>query len=381
MNRRHTVLFQLNQCGYGGTEKAILTFCENFDRTRFEPYVYVHRPRPDFKQRLRGALRRLSPRIDRRYAAKYEQPYIRLDRFRSVLGADHLIVGDSADFARAIERTRPDIVHFNRGNWSPLFDRFIDALPDGTCCIETNIFGKPAAERYDNRLAASYFVSEWLRQKSGWGRKGRVLYNPIKGPQETANLRAELGIPADAKVLGRICRPDMIDDQFVTAAWQRLRADNVYLLILGCSRPFIEAAAHYGNVLAIAPTTDEAMLSRFYNTLDLLLHYRIDGETFGMNIAEAMIHSHPVVSHLSDVDNAQRELLAPDEPEAAGLVASGRHLDEYVALVQRLLDDATLRARLGENARARACRLFHEATVTRYLEGEYEALLAEDGSR
>ena len=375
MPDKSRVLFHLNQCGYGGTEKAILTFCENLDRSRFEPFVYIHQQRPDIKQKIRRLARHLSQRLANRYSAKYELPYVRLERFRTLLGEDHVYVGDVEHFSRAVTASNPAIVHFNRGNWSPLFDQFIDVVPAKTPCVETNIFGKPANERYDSRLTTSYFVSEWLRNKATWCAKGRVLYNPIKYPQSNDNLRDELDIPSDAVVLGRICRPDMIDNQFVADVWGGLQRDNIYLVILGCSQSFIAAAKMHENVRTIAPTTSEETLSRFYNTIDILLHYRIDGETFGMNIAEAMIHEKPVVSHFSTIDNAQAELLLAGGDDDAGYVCKWNDIDEYVGYVRRLIDDRNLRDRLGRNAKQRATRLFGENTVTRYLEAEYAALL------
>ena len=36
------ILFHLNLAGFGGTEKAILTFCQNIDRRQFQPYLFIY---------------------------------------------------------------------------------------------------------------------------------------------------------------------------------------------------------------------------------------------------------------------------------------------------------------------------------------------------
>ena len=137
-----------------------------------------------------------------------------------------------------------------------------------------------------------------------------------------------------------------------------------------------KAAEDNDRIKLISATTDEGIISNFYNSIDLLLHYRIEGETFGMNIAEAMIHGKPVVSHLSHVDNAQAELLAATTQHGTvGYVAPQNDQETYLKYITDLMDDPAKLTAIGSNAKHRAQELFQEDIVTRYLENEYLKLL------
>jgi glycosyltransferase involved in cell wall biosynthesis len=374
------ILFHLNQLGYGGTEKAVLTFCENLDRNRFTPYLFVYDKSNPIKKQLQKLISPLSGKARRKYQKKYLAPWVRLDQFKQVLGEGYLFTGNVRTLEHVVATVQPDVVHFNRGNWEAFFDQAIEVIPSSVACIETNIFGKPPGDNYLQRLTAVYFVSQWLLNKSPWhAGKGKVLFNPIKQPATQEHLRAELGIPADAFVMGRISRPDMIDDMFILEVFEKFqktvvdanRLGESYLIVLAGSDAIKQKALGFPEVKFIEPTVDEVSLSRFYNSLDVLLHHRIDGETFGMNIAEAMIHAKPVISHLSHVDNAQAELLQNRDNRPVGFVAQEHNLDEYLSYMTELYQNRALAQEMGRNAKFRADELFHEQAVTRFLESEY----------
>jgi len=370
------ILYHLNQVGYGGTEKAILTFCENLDRSRFTPYLFIH----DNNSRLRYyrhlLLRHVSSKYDKRFHILYKQSRARLEDFFNILGKNNVSIGETNSLYQMINAIEPDIVHFNRGKWEPYYDDLIKQVPASTPCIETNIFGYPAPEKYTSRLKNLYFVSNWLLTKSDWCiGKCKVLYNPIKKPCNDTSIRQDYNIPDETFVFGRMSRPDLADDNFILDVFDRAKKkhNDIHLIILAGSEIMREAAHNNPSITLIDATTDENILSKFYNSIDVLLHYRIDGETFGMNIAEAMIHGKPVISHLSHVDNAQAELLAntPEHGEV-GFVAQEHNMDEYMNYMLELISCHDKTSAMGENARKRAQDLFSEDTVTRYLENEYE---------
>lgn len=376
------ILYHLNQVGYGGTEKAILTFCENLDSSRFIPYLFIH----DDSSRLRYyrhlLLSHISSKYDQRFQTLYRHSRARLEDFTNTLGRNHVFTGRTDSLYRTVNTIKPDIIHFNRGKWEPYYDQLISQVPTSTICIETNIFGFPASDNYFNRLAKTYFVSNWLLKKSPWSdSKGSVLYNPIKKPANQLSIRHKLEIPENAFVLGRISRPDLADDNFILEVFNNIleeknQRDDIYLLILAGSEIMRKAAADNNRIKLISATTDEAIISNFYNSIDLLLHYRIDGETFGMNIAEAMIHGKPVISHLSHVDNAQAELLAQTTQYGiVGYVAPQNDQETYLKYITDLMNDPAEVIVIGNNAKLRAQQLFQEDVLTRYLENEYLKLL------
>lgn len=377
------ILFHLNQAGYGGTEKAILTFCENLDRKRFSPYLFIYNTGSRsryYRHRLQSWF---SAKARQRFHNRYIASRARLPDFIKVLGKGRVFEGRAERFSEVINTISPDVVHFNRGKWETFYDQLIDSVPESTVCIESNIFGYPASDHYFKRMAKVYFVSHWLLQKSPWSEtKGAVLYNPIRKPASELTIRDQLGIPADAFVAGRISRPDLADDNFILDVFNSITDSRFYLLVLAGSEVMRKSAAENSRIRLIEATTDEAVISKFYNSIDLLLHYRIEGETFGMNIAEAMIHGKPVISHMSDVDNAQAELLAKTEQHGTvGFVAPQHDMAAYLKYITDLMNSPDDLATIGNNAKQRAQQLFQEDVMTRFLENEYLGMLAaRDGS-
>ncbi len=374
------ILYHLNQVGYGGTEKAILTFCENLDKNRFTPYLFIHENSGRLRYYKHLLLRHVPSKYDQRFQILYKQSRARLEDFLNTLGHDKVFIGRTNSFQQIVKTISPDIVHFNRGKWEAYYEEFLDKIPNTTACIETNIFGYPASEQYINRLNRLYFVSNWLLTKSDWCKdKCHVLYNPIKKPSNNNTVRQQFNISDDAFVFGRISRPDLADDSFILDVFARIKQKhpNTFLIILAGSEIMREAARNNPSIKLIDATTDENILSNFYNSIDVLLHYRIDGETFGMNIAEAMIHGKPVISHLSHIDNAQAELLENTGKHGeVGFVAQQHDMDEYINYMTALISNPKKTKTMGSNARQRALALFSEDTVTRYLENEYEKIIS-----
>lgn len=375
------VLFHLNQLGYGGTEKAILTFCQNFDFNRVTPYLYLYQKPETIKLCLTKALTPFFQKARQRYNRKYVRPFVRHDAFQKVLGSERIFCGGLHVFKQCVNEIKPDIIHFNRGDWKQFYEEAIQAVPSQTTCVETNIFGVPPNRAYFERLSRFYFVSHWLKNKSTWHiGKGSVLFNPIKLPATDTDLRQSLHLPDDSFILGRISRPDMHDDQFVINVFQKLGHRKLVLLVIAASPIIREKAKQQKNIICLEPTTDESKISEFYNTIDVLLHRRIEGETFGMNIAEAMMHGKPVVSHLSKIDNAQAELLNENQFGLVGYIAKENDMNEYVSFIKKFIDDRKLLEVAGQNAREKALHLYSEKVVVKDLEQKYKKLMGRIGS-
>lgn len=369
---RIRILYQLNQLGFGGTEKAVRTLCQNLDTDQFEAHLFLPRFRP-LKQWVDRVRALAGGHAAEKYRRRYVESRVRLPEFERILGAERIHEGSPEGFLDVMHRLKPNVVHFNRGSVRDWYTSLANRFPKGPRYFETNIFGTPADDAYLGRLDSVCFVSRWLLDKSPWsGSKGRVIYNPIKRPASPRSMRDRLGIPAGAFVLGRISRPDLNDDGFLAGVIARLAQGAVHMVIIGCPAGLRERLQGSANVHLIAPTTDETTLSEFYNTIDLLLHYRPEGETFGMNIAEAMLHGKPVISHRSSVDNAQCELLDPADFGPAGVVVPRIDLDAYCDAVDRLSrDPATCRA-WGGNAMRKASAQYSEEVVASQWSALYQ---------
>lgn len=297
----------------------------------------------------------------------------RLQDFKAILGEKHFIIGDASDFFNVVKSIDPDLIHFNRGIEETFFSKDIQKIPNHIKLVESNIFGKTSNKNYLNRINKIFFVSEWLIKQSPWAPKEKteLLYNPIKLPSSKTTLRTQYNIPSTAIVLGRMSRPNLDNGEIIHNILKHVLTDAIYFIAIGASQSLKERMTGCKNVIFIDPTTDTDVISSFYNTIDLLLHYRKEGETFGMNIAEAMIHGKPVISHESHMDNAQCELLLGEKAKISGIVVKENDFDAYIEAVQTLIDNEKLRLELGCNAKQRAQENFAEHSVTQQLENFY----------
>ena len=150
--------------------------------------------------------------------------------------------------------------------------------------------------------------------------------------------------------------------------------ENTYFVAISPPENMLGQAKELGlkNFIALAPSTDAVYLSRFYNTIDVFAHARRDGETFGCVLAEAMIHSKPIVSHLTPFMNAQKEVIGD-----AGFVCDQDNWRQYAEHLTKLRDDSAHRKLLSDRAHQRALDQFEARALTKRLEKTYLELLSQ----
>jgi glycosyltransferase involved in cell wall biosynthesis len=122
--------------------------------------------------------------------------------------------------------------------------------------------------------------------------------------------------------------------------------------------------------VAVPAISDDRRLSQYYNTIDVLAHARKDGETFGCNIAEAMIHGRPVVTHLTGDMNAQGETAGD-----GGVVCGRDDFEAYAKVLARYRDDGAYCKQRAAAAKARAEGEFAASKLVARLERDYLELL------
>ncbi len=214
------------------------------------------------------------------------------------------------NFSEVVKQLNPDILHVARGGYYewPLIERLCGKQ------IETNVFGYTDLSGFVDK---SLGVSKYVCDRTGYSMR---VYNPIKPPVSKPSLRSNLGISDKAIVYGRIGRADINWDMALTAfkyIEDRCRKP-CYFLVLGA-----KADKREKNVIFLKETSDDDRVASFYNTIDVFLHSREDGETFGCCIAEAMTYGIPVVSHLGTKHNGHIDTL-----KNAGVIAND--FTEYV---------------------------------------------------
>jgi glycosyltransferase involved in cell wall biosynthesis len=376
------VVFQLNSLGFGGTEKSILTFIEHFDSKKVQAYVFFNSDKGSPKFHLVRFLAKFSQKYRKKYNEKYIRNFSRFKQFQEALNG-RLEVGNGLQaFYKYILKVKPHVIHLNRGLEEEFYTKQISLMPSSCKIVETNIFGKTADQNYLRRLSGIIFSSYWLRGNSEWADTvcSMVLYLPVKRPRTLAEqgfqLRNRLLIPKDAIVLGRLSRPELDDGEFIRQVFAKVRQRNpgIFLVSLGSSNRFREVTVDDPSIIHLPPTIVEEEIATFLMAIDLFLHFRVEGETFGLNIAEAMSYSLPVVTHESSVDNAQIELVT--RYETCGVVVSKADPDEYAFAVSKLIDEPDTRRLYSQNSKNVAFTQFNPNTLTRKLEDFYEKIIS-----
>lgn len=143
------------------------------------------------------------------------------------------------------------------------------------------------------RGSAYAFVSGWLSQVFSNGRVPAVPHI-VTLPQVNGDLRAELGIPADATVFGCHGGKECFDIPFVHRTVEAVLAEraDVWFVFMN-----IAAFTHHPRALFLPGTADAERKVRFIDTCDAMLHGRKRGETFGLAVAEFSIRNKPVLTY------------------------------------------------------------------------------------
>ena len=177
-------------------------------------------------------------------------------------------------------------------------------------------------------------------------------------------FRAEAGIPERAYVvasIGRLAGEKRVDVFLRAAKMIALEESNVYFLIVGSGaleKWLRTRAMNIGlgdRVIFIGLQWD---VEPIYNAIDVLVNSS-DTETTSRVILEAMVRGVPVVA--TQVGGTPEII----ESETNGLLVEKENAGEIATMVLRFLRSNDLRARLGQNARAKVLsgltleRMFH----------------------
>ena len=112
-------------------------------------------------------------------------------------------------------------------------------------------------------------------------------------PECSDNLRTLLNIPENAIVYGRYGGFTSFNIHIAHEAiieWVQ-KDENSYYLFMN-TKPFYK----HSRIIYLDKTTDLNYKVKFINTCDAMIHARIEGETFGLSIAEFSIKNKPVIT-------------------------------------------------------------------------------------
>ena len=353
----------------GGTELNALRTAERLDRSRFEISVISLQPEGPLAERYRAAGIPVHPyRLTSLYAADSVRQGMRLMRWLrreriEILHCHDLYANLFAAPCGRVARVRTVITS----------RRWLHALPSRQLEIANRLVfrvghwvlvNSPAVARSvvtrdgvrpDKVITLSNFVGEG------------AFAPPL--PSMKHAIRAELGIPADAFVVGCIARLAPVKDHAtllvaISALCRRWPQLHLMLVGDGESRAALEAQA---TQLGIG----ERVHFAGFRPNEPNLHHVFDisvltslSEGFPNSLVEAMAAGRPVVATAVG-GNADAV-----RPETGFLVSVGASA-QLASAIERLISDDTLRERMGAAARDVAQEEYHAGSVIPRLEQLY----------
>jgi glycosyltransferase involved in cell wall biosynthesis len=171
-------------------------------------------------------------------------------------------------------------------------------------------------------------------------------------------MREEFGFPVGAVVLGNVGRMIPLRRQVMLIDLVHLLRTgfqvNAHLLIVGDGLEY-DSARRRAHELGVRDYVSLVGAQRDVRTLLNLVDVYVNPtvqEGFGNANVEAMQHGLPVVLARA---GSHPELIVHGD---SGFLVSPDNLDDYASAVSTLVEDASLRERMSESARARATALF-----------------------
>ncbi len=137
------------------------------------------------------------------------------------------------------------------------------------------------------------YISEWLSTECSANEIATVPHI-VALPAVDDDLRAELGIPADALVLGCYGGAKSYDVPYaISGALQLLNSRNDVFFIFMHLTPFL----NHPRAIFLPGTTDMMRKTMFINTCDAMVHARAQGESFGLACGEFSIRNKRVITY------------------------------------------------------------------------------------
>lgn len=253
-----TIAFHSNQLSIRGTEVALYDYALNAEAVLGHRSLVVYNA--DSPHNSAEALAK--------FGARFE-----VVGYRRVEELDALLDRHQADLLYAIKAGKND------GVWSRKVPTMVHA-----------VFPTHPAQAHGASFA---FISEWLSRHCANGKIPSVPHI-VELPDEDGDLRQELGIPPQAKVLGCHGGANSFDVPSAIEAVRQVlaRSPDTWFVFLN-----IAAFVDHPRALFLPGSSDMVRKTRFINTCDAMLHARLQGESFGLACGEFSIRNKPVLTY------------------------------------------------------------------------------------
>lgn len=230
---------------------------------------------------------------------------------------------------------------------------FIDGVDTRECRSAVHAVFK----HYEPHGDVYAYVSEWLAQEMTGGKVPFVPHMVNFGADTGEDLRAELGIPKNAKVFGYYGGAQSFNIKFVQQTVEKIarKHSGIYFIFMGVDG-FVRPKwwkSTLKNVHFLPPNADVLYKLKFINTVTAMLHARERGETFGIAVAEFALRGKPVITYA-------------DSPERAHILELGR--DAYYYRDAKELESLLLQESFDRDASANYRKFLPETVMKKFDE-------------
>lgn len=327
--KKRLLFYHINSLGYAGTEKFMQILAKHIDKKKYETYyLYPYKSDEDYIKRLE-------------YITEGNVTGIPFSFKKVQNNHPYFVYGMNPDIKNIIQALDIDLLVTAGSGHAAYPFSIIKNIP----IILLNIFGQINIQK---NIAFHICTSNEVVQKLSPivpEYKIKILPVPMEEPPHQSivdgeELRKRFNIKKSDMVFGRIGRPsDAIFDPIGIQAFKEVvkHDSTVHYLIMSPSPVLLKMVKdeNMPNVHFLAPTSSELEVWAFHHAIDALAHYRNDGESFGLNIAESMLASKPILSHKSHIWNAHTEYLKPSfsrVTEKDDVTAYANNMREFATL-------------------------------------------------
>jgi glycosyltransferase involved in cell wall biosynthesis len=351
--KKRILFYHISGLSFGGTEKALQIIAKHINKEKYDVFfMYSSKPRV-------GA-----SKVDGRkdYFLNSGVTLINFDYTKQDITYPHIAHDVKPSIFEILEKEQIDLLFTAASGYSEYPFNILKKLP----ILLINIFGSPSTQKnIKKHICISDEVAEKIRPVVSED-KIDVIYiqseAPITGSYEVGQkIRADFGIASTDFAFGRIGRADNgIFDPIGIEAFKKIQKEypTAHYIIMSPPPILVEMVEkeQIKNVHFLKPSSDEKDIWAFHQSIDCLAHFRKDGESCGLNIAESMLCGKPILSHRSHQWNAHTEYLDSN----FSLVANIDNIEQYADNMRYMIKSkksGTIIA-MGQKAREKAEKLF-----------------------
>jgi glycosyltransferase involved in cell wall biosynthesis len=330
--KKKILFYHIHGMGFGGTDKQMQVLAKYLDKNKYEVF-YMYSPKPRDLVQKGLILDQALPYMKQSGAHLIEFDYEELESTYP-----YFVKNARPSIFEVINKYGIELLVTTGSGYTEFPINLIKDIP----IIMLNVFGSPSTQKnIVYQVCMSHAVSEKLKPIVE-ADIIKVMYIPQEFPPQDAiekgeEFRASLGILPTDMVFGRIGRPtDEIFDPIGIRAFQAVVKKNpdAHYIIMAPAKSLLKILSEESipNVHIVPTASMDPWV--FHNSIDALAHFRRDGESFGLNIAESMFCSKPIISHESSIWNAHLEYL----DNSFSRVAEVDNVSQYATYMQEFIE-------------------------------------------